>query len=234
LQKQAKYLILEIIVKKMELENVKIYRMTHIENIPHILQYGVTHRNSPNANPNFVTIGDLSLIDTRSNKVVNVDNGNFLDFDVSTIILGNFIPFYFGIKMPMLYVMQNGGNFVEKATPAQDIIYLACSLINIVHSKTTYYFSDGHAIDNLTSFYDISKIQDLPTLIDWNAVKASYWGGQDNLNLKRKKQAEFLTLNDLPPDLIIGFVCYNNIAKQALINMGIQENKIKIIPTAYY
>lgn len=218
----------------MELKEIKIYRMVHIENIAHILKYGITHKTSSNANQNFVTIGDLSLIDTRSSKEVRIDNGNFLDFDVPTIILGDFIPFYFGVRMPMLYVMQNGGNFVERATPATDIIYLACSLINIINSEIIYYFSDGHATDNLTSFYDGGKIQNLPTIIDWNAVKASFWGGQENLNIKRKKQAEFLSSRDLLPELIIGFGCYDNTARQKLIGMGVRDATIKVIPNAYY
>ena len=115
----------------MNIEQIKLYRMTHIKNIPHILKYGITHKNSPNCNQNFITIGDLSLIDIRSLKQVTIDNGNFLDINAAHITLGNYTPFYFGIKMPMLYVMQNGGNFVEKATPAKDIVYLACSLLNI-------------------------------------------------------------------------------------------------------
>jgi hypothetical protein len=60
--------------------NKAIYRMTHIENIPHILKYGITHRKSINSNPNFVNIGDLSLIENRENKSVIVDNGDFLNF----------------------------------------------------------------------------------------------------------------------------------------------------------
>ncbi|WP_460971565.1 DUF4433 domain-containing protein [Spirosoma migulaei] len=201
--------------------------MTHIENTPHTLKYGITHKSSSNANPNFITIGDLSLIDTRNNKQVKVDNGNFLDLNAPKIMLGSFIPFYFCVRMPMLYVMQNGGNFAEKATPPQDIIYLACSLINIINSKITYYFSDGHATDNLTSFYDKTKIHDLPSIIDWNSIKSSYWGGQENLNIKRKKQAEFLTSRDLDPELIIGFGCYNNEAKQKLISMALKVKKSK-------
>ncbi|MDR2868318.1 MAG: DUF4433 domain-containing protein, partial [Bacteroidales bacterium] len=60
----------------MDLSQIHIYRMTHIENISHILQYGITHRKSPNANPNYVTIGDTSLISTRETKQVPVSNGN--------------------------------------------------------------------------------------------------------------------------------------------------------------
>ena len=80
----------------MELSKIMIYRMTHIKNIPHILQYGITHKNSSNVDPDYITIGDKSLIDTRSTKHVIIDNGDFLNFDGQTIILGEYIPFYFG------------------------------------------------------------------------------------------------------------------------------------------
>jgi hypothetical protein len=218
----------------MELEKIKIYRMTHIENVPHILRWGITHKDSKRANPNFITIGDLSLINTRKNKSVRVDNGDFLNDDAPTIVLGDFIPFYFGIKMPMLYVMQNGGNFVQNATPPRDIIYLVCSLQGIVQSNISYYFSDGHAIDNLTTFYDSSRIANISTIVNWNAVKAGYWAGLENLNVKRKKQAEFLLADDLPASHIIGIVCYDDLAKQKLKSMGFDETKIKVVPTAYY
>jgi hypothetical protein len=216
------------------LDQIIIYRMTHIRNIPHVLEKGITHKNSRNANPNFINIGDGSLINSRAHKVVKVDNGDYNNILAPNIILGNFIPFYFGVRMPMLYVIQNGGNFVEKPTPAEQIVYIACSLVKTVASKITYFFSDGHATDRLTSFYDETKIQDLPKIIDWHAIKAQYWSGNDNLNVKRKKQAEFLVGGDLLPETINGFGCYNEKAKEQLIEMGINEKIIKIIPGAYY
>lgn len=218
----------------MELKDIYLYRMTHIDNIPNILINGITHRNSPNSNPDFVSIGDVSLIHTRSTKTVRVDNGEGFNLHAQTITLGDFIPFYFGIKMPMLYVIQNGGNFVENTTPAKNIIYLACPVNKIIQSEGNYYFSDGHATDSLTSFYDSSKINELPNIIDWNSIKAPFWGGQENLNIKRKKQAEFLVSNDLPAQFIIGFCCYNEEAKEKLGKMGIEETKIKVTPGAYY
>lgn len=218
----------------MDLAEIKVYRMTHLDNIEHILQNGITHRNSPNHNPNYITIGDISLINTRDTKQVTVDNGDFLDFDASTITLGDFIPFYFGIKMPMLYVIQNGGNFVIEPTPASKIVYMVCSVSRLIEKYEKYFFSDGHATDNLTSFYNKSRINDLAEIIDWNAVKASYWGGQDNLNLKRKKQAEFLISEDIAPSLIFAFGCYNDAAKNKLISIGVKKEKIKVIPKAYY
>jgi hypothetical protein len=207
--------------------------MTHIENVPHILQFGITHKNSPNANPDYVAIGDVSLIDTRATKQVDISNGNRSQ-SYGSIVLGNFIPFYFGIRMPMLYVMQHGGNYVEKATPAKDIVYLVCSVNEIAQSEITYYFSDGHAIDYFTSFYNSSRINDISTIIDWKAVRANYWSGEENLILKCKKQSEFLAANDIPSKFIKGLVCFNQEATDKLLAMGIEQDKIKIISQAYY
>lgn len=208
--------------------------MTHINNMPHVLQYGITHYRSPNANPDYITIGDVSLIGNRDVKEVRVDNGDLLMPNAPTIILGNFIPFYFGVRMPMLYVMQNGGNFVERATPAENIIYLVCSLSKILEAGIDCYFSDGHATDGFTTFYSGKKINELPAIIDWSAVQTAYWGGQEKLNLKRKKQAEFLVTNDLSADFISGIGCYNERAKSRLMEFGVDETIIKVIPQAYY
>jgi hypothetical protein len=207
--------------------------MTHIENVPHILKYGITHRNSSNANPDYVTIGDTSLISTRATKQVPITNGNRFQ-PIRNIVLGDFIPFYFGIRMPMLYVMQHGGNCVERATPPKNIVYTVCKVTDIMQSGITYYFSDGHATDFLTLFYDSSKVNELPNIVDWNAVKSKYWSGEENLLIKCKKQAEFLIADDIPAQYLCGFGCYNDESREKLIALKIESDKIKIIPNAYY
>jgi hypothetical protein len=217
----------------MNIDDIKLYRMTHIFNIPHILQYGIVHRNSANASSNYVAIGDVTLINTRNSKHIIINNGNISNM-VGKVILGDFIPFYFGVRMPMLYVVQHGGNFVAQATLPENIIYLTCLLSDIIQSGYLYYFSDGHATDSLTSFYDNTQIANLPNIIDWVAIESQYWGGEDNLDLKRKKQAEFLIGNDISPTCLFGFFCYNAAAKERLLEMGVQDYQIKIAPNAYY
>ena len=215
-------------MKGMTLDNIYLYRMTHIDNIPHILNYGITHKNSVNANPNYVQIGDESLIDLRSVRTVNVINGE-------KIVLGDYIPFYFGVRMPMLYVVQHGGNFVSKAFRSDSIVYIAVKLQSIVSAYYTYYFSDGHGTDKLTIFYDSSKIESLPEIIDWNAVTAKQWSG-DNIenDIRRRKQAEFLVKQDIEQNLLFGFVCSCEATKGILVSMGVKSDIVKIFPNAYY
>jgi len=217
----------------MNLSQICLYRMTHIENIPHILQYGITHRNFLYANPNYIAIGDTSLISTRKAKRVNISNGH-RDESYGTIVLGDYIPFYFGVRMPMLYVVQHGGNYVEKATHPQDIIYLVCKLNDVIQSGMTYYFSDGHATDIFTLFYDKTKISEISKIINWEAIESAYWGGEENLEFKRQKQAEFLAANIVSADFLVNFICYNETAKQRLQKLGIDSQKIKVFPKAYY
>ena len=211
----------------MSIDKICLYRMTHIDNIPHVLQYGIVHRSSPNRSSCFVSIGDKSLIDYRNTKSVFVGS--------RTIVLGDFIPFYFGVRMPMLYVIQHGGNYVEKARKAEEIVYVVVPLKEIVESGSLYYFSDGHATDSLTTFYDANDIKELPSIIDWDAVKSRFWSGDGiETDIKRRKQAEFLVKENLPANSIVGFVCYNDNAKSKLVSYGIVENIIKVFPNAYY
>ena len=56
--------------------------------------------------------------------------------------------------MPVLYVVRHGGNFVSEATPSSDIVYLVCSLKEVIDSEIPNLFTDGHATDKFTTFYD--------------------------------------------------------------------------------
>jgi hypothetical protein len=71
-------------------------------------------------------------------------------------------------------------------------------------------------------------------LLDWKAIKSDYWGGAENLNVKRKKQAEFLVASDLPVETIRGYVCIDEQTSQRLSSMGIDKDNIRVYPKAYY
>lgn len=49
-----------------------IYRMTHIDNVPFIAQNGLWSKLSPVHDPNFIPIGNPDIIDKRTNKFVVV------------------------------------------------------------------------------------------------------------------------------------------------------------------
>jgi len=196
--------------------------MTHIENIPHILQYGITHINSKNRNPNYVSIGDISLISNREN--FQLPNGK---------TLGSYISFYFGTRMPMLFVIQKGFNDVKK-TFSEDIIYCITSVQQIIHHKLDFIFSNGHGVDELTDFFESERINDILEILDKKAIEARYWKDENDLDLKRRKEAEFLINSDIPVSAILGYAVYNIEAKQKLTALGIDEKNIVVKPNYYF
>lgn len=201
--------------------------MTHIANIPHILLHGITSKSSRNANPDYVSIGDSSLIANREHTSLTVNNKD--------VNIGNYIPFYFWLKMPMLYVIQHGYNYVPNPVKAEDIVYIVVSLTDLTSSGKEYYFTDGHAKDKLSKVYDATAIKDIENILDWDAIRAEKWSGDGiDTEVKRKKQAEFLYSDDIKPELIVGYACYNELAKNKLTTFGVQESLIKIFPKFYY
>ena len=204
------------------LNKIYLFRMTHIENIPHILQNGITHSSSVNANPNFVPIGDSSLISTRNGFLLN--NGKRL---------GDYIPFYFGVRTPMLYVVQNGFNMVAP-TPAENIVYCVSSVQKIIDLKLDFVFTDGHAVDGFSSQYTTSDIQNIDSIIDKNDIDAKYWKDENDLDKKRRKEAEFLVLGDIAPTGILGYLTYNKNAQKRVTGFGADASKVVVKPEYYF
>jgi hypothetical protein len=205
-----------------DLSKTYLFRMTHIENIPHILKYGITHPSSHNANPEFVPIGDLTLISTRNDFLLN--NGKKL---------GDYIPFYFGVRTPMLYVIQNGYNMVT-LTPAENIVYCITSVQKIIEQQSDFVFTNGHAVERFTSQYSHTDIINIDNIIDWKAVMAKYWQDENDLDLKRRKEAEFLVLGDIVIEAILVFGVYNRNAQNRIIEFGADATKVLIKPDYYF
>jgi ssDNA thymidine ADP-ribosyltransferase, DarT len=206
-----------------DLSNLYLYRITHLQNIPHILQHGITHITSANRNHNYVPIGDGTLITTRA--FFPLPNGRWL---------GDYIPFYFGTRMPMLYVIQHGFNGVTAAAP-EDIVYCVTTVQHIQQTGLEYVFTDGHAVDGLSSFYSPDDVQNIENIIDKTAISKRFWNDENDLDLKRRKEAEFLLLGDLPASAILGFAVYTNATAEIIKQMqGFGDKKLSIRPKFYF
>lgn len=206
----------------MDLNKAYIYRITHVENIAHILNYGITHKDSVNHNPNYIAIGDSSLINTRDS--FEIPNGD---------TLGEYIPFYFGRRTPMLFVIQKGYNEVAVTHP-DNIIYCASSVQKVLDLNLNFIYTNGHATDGLTSFFLPDEIENIEEQVDFFATNAKYWKRENDLDFKRRKEAEFLIKNDFPVEGILGFIVYSQNTKNKLIEFGIDEQIIAVRPTYYF
>jgi len=196
------------------------YRMTHIDNIEDILRVGIVKASSPNANPNYVPIGDKTAIDTRHNK--RLQDGS---------LIGDYIPFYFGPRTPMLYVIQHGYNNVKKQDAA-DIVYCVIALEDVINNALDCVFTDGHALNKITRLFSGKLLHEVDKYISYDIVYAQSWNEEPDK--KRKKEAELLLKNDLPQQYIRYFLVYNNAAKEKLLNLGVAPNMVRTVPHFYF
>ena len=206
-----------------DLNKLFLFRMTHIENIPHVLEHGLTHHTSLNRNPAFIPIGDGSLIDKRASHLLPNQKR-----------LGDYIPFYFGPRMPMLYVIQNGHSQVSRVS-AEKIVYCITSVADVMACPSVdFLFTNGHAYSGLSEFFTPANVPDIERIVDRQAVRSQYWNDSNDLDLRRRMEAEFLVLGDLPPSAIRGYVVYNQQAATTLSGYKIQESQMDIRPGYYF
>lgn len=167
-------------------------------------------------------IGDRTLIATRNDFLLN--NGRRL---------GDYIPFYFGVRTPMLYVVQNGFNTVTP-TLAENIVYCVSSVQKIIEHHLDFVFTNGHAVDSFTTQYTPVDIINIDNIIDQKAVMAKYWRDENDLDLKRRKEAEFLVLGDIAIEGLLGFLVYNQNALNRMIEFGVDTEKVHIKSDFYF
>lgn len=179
--------------------NINLYRIIHKDNIEYILKNGMFIVNHVNADPNYINIGDNTLIAQRNDYPVGVNppGGN----------LGEYIPFYFGPLSPMLLNIKTGYRGITKR-PQSDIIYICCGLNSVVSSCSSWCFTDGHAKNLLTTFFNDLKYLDR---INWELVRERYWGNtEEDFDRMRKKQAEFLVKEHVSVKCIDRIIVYND------------------------
>ena len=172
-----------------------ILRLMHFDNLEHILKHGMYSKNSSHVIPNYVNIGDATLIKQRETFTVRITppNGN----------LGDYIPFYFAGHSPMLLNIKNGSRGI-KQLPQKDLVYVVCRISGIIEHCPEWCFTDGHAKNHLTRFYN--HTDDL-TNLDWDVISMQYWHDtEDDYDRMRRKQAEFLVKGHVPANCICGLI----------------------------
>lgn len=196
------------------------FRITHIDNIPHIIRYGLLRANSPYIDTKNIAIGDEKVILKREDLIFN------------NVRLNDCVPFYFGPRSPMLYVIQNGYNGVVRRKP-EEIVYCVIRIEDIIKGNIECVFTNGHALSALTEYFDGTQLNELNNLLNYNDVYAAHWNSDIDIDLKRRKEAELLIKEDLAPEYIRGFVVYNDLAKEKLMGYGVPEGLI-VVSDLYY
>jgi hypothetical protein len=196
-----------------------IYRMTHIDNVPFIVQNGLWARLSQVQDSNFIPIGNPDIIDKRTRKFVPVSPPGG--------VLGEYVPFYFSGHSPMLFNIVTGYNV--KKVLQKDIVFIVCDAFEIVNAGISYCFTDGNATNIISKFYNSLN---LLNELGWDCIPATIWKNtEDDYDRVRKKMSEFLVRDHIPVNLIRGIIVKNSEAEQRVAEMlgdSLPDCKIKV------
>lgn len=175
-----------------------IWRMTDYNNIGFILQNGLHCCNCEIQDPNFISIGHKTLIESRGQSPLHIRPFG---------VLNDYVPFYFHYKMPMLH------NIYTKKVPSykgaqEDIIYIISTIKKIEELELLFLFTDRHAyLAHKNIFYSPNDLDKLR----WEIINNDDWHKTYSEIKKELKQAEFLVHKHLPVSAIAGIVVHNDI-----------------------
>lgn len=124
----------------------RIYHITHIDNLPSILNSGGLIANSSlrSQQNNYVDIAHEGIQNRRA--ITRVPCGVYG-------VLHDYVPFYFAPRSPMLFTIHKGN--VEGYKQGQEpVIHLVSTAEAIEAAAIAFAFTDGHGIIGYTQFFD--------------------------------------------------------------------------------
>lgn len=187
----------------------QIYHITHFSNLVGITAAGRIVCDRAAQRMDCVRIGYPHIKARRLSRPVPLPPGGFV---------GDYVPFYFAPRSPMLFVITKGSVPGYLGGQSQ-VVHLVSNAEEVDAAGCDWVFTDGHAaMSPLTSFYN--DFADL-IKIDWAVMSSKYWHDTDtHPDRERRRQAEFLIHDSFPWGLV---------SKIAVRNQETAENVHKII-----
>lgn len=179
-------------------EKALIFRITHRDNIPWILDNGIWCASAERQDPNFVSIGNRDLIASRMTRRVPAPPYGTLN---------DYVPFYFTPYSPMLLNIVTGWNVRQRSKA--EIVVLVSSLHDVARERCQFLFTDRHAYLTLSRFS--SNLEDLPSMVPWKGLQARDFKRDPEQPAKMERyEAEALIHHHLPVSALKGIVTYND------------------------
>ena len=200
-------------------EKALIFRITHRDNVPWILENGLHAKSGSLRDPNFRTIGNPDLIRKRTVHPVAAGPCG---------TLSDYVPFYFTPFSMMLYNIKTGYNGVPKV-PNEEIVLIVSSIRKVAAMQIPFVFTDVHAyFDCARQFTDLSDL----TQIDWELLQQRDFKRDNNdLGKTDRYQAEALIWRHLPVSAMLGVVCHTETVRDTLkeraLHLGLTLDIVK-------
>ncbi len=188
-------------------EKALIFRITHINNVPWILENGLHCSNSEQLDPSFESIGNPELITKRRTRAVTIPpHGS----------LSNYISFYFTPFSMMMYNIVTGWAGIRQRSNSE-IVIMTTSLQELAKNGIAVVYTDRHAYLQTARFF--SSMNDLDNLA-WELWEArDFKRDFDNPEKTDRYQAEALIHKHLPIEFLSCIACSNEDTARTLQGM---------------
>lgn len=210
----------------IDVEDLWVYRIIQIQNLESDLMMGLYSKNAAPSNPKRIVIGSKEIIIERDRRPVKCHQPS---------VVNDYVPFYFSVRTPMLYnIITEYG--VDRQNQ-KDIVYLGCKLVDLTTLRKLWCFTDGNAAKRITKFY--KNLDDLDK-IDWVSIETKDFrhdnadGDEDRI---RKKHAEFLVKDRVPPNKIGRIAVLNTTVKnevETIVSKCKLAIEVKVKPNFYF
>ena len=178
-----------------------IYHFTHGKNLASIIAAGELRASA--MAETLIDIADAKIKGGRGARAVTCGQGG---------CVGDYVPFYFAPRSPMLFRIQAGGVEGVDGDP-RGIIYFATTTERIAAAGLPCVFTDGNAAAALTGFSD--DLGRLAEKVDWPLMEARYWNNtEEDGDRVRRRGAEFLVHGAVPMTLIDEIGVYDDGAQR--------------------
>jgi ssDNA thymidine ADP-ribosyltransferase, DarT len=190
-----------------------VFRITHRNNVPHLLANGAHCRTSPVVNPHYAEIGHPDIIDRRTTRAVPVAPGG---------TLADYVPFYFTPCSPMLYKIVTGhGGLRQRAR--SEIVILVSSFARLEQAGATVLIADRNATLEHAA---IQSGRDLLASLPWKTWRVrDFKHDPDKPDKFERYQAEALVHRVMPVGALLGIIAYDQAAQvivaQAVAHAGL-------------
>ena len=199
-----------------------IFHITDVTNLPSILQAGGLRSDAAilSSGTQVTNIAYSHIKQRRLTQYRVPSAGNRF--------VGEFVPFYFCQRSPMLFTINNGNTGLPAGSQST-IIHLVSTVAAGIATGRPWAISDGNAGSGYAEFSsDLGMLDRL----DWDAIKADYWQ-----NRQHEKMAEFLVADFFEWGNVIGIGCHNELVQQAvqgIIKDAQHQPEVKVLPRWYY
>lgn len=200
-----------------------IYHITDIGNLDAIIRAGGLHSDAAlvGAGARPAQIGYADIKYRRLNEYrIGCCNNRFV---------GEFVPFYFCPRSPMLYTVNNGNT--GRAVGCQsDILHLVSNAFAGASLGRQWAVSDGNAGSAYTTF---TNAADSLEGVNWTIVNSNNWAGARI----HAKATEFLVADFFPVEALTSIGCQNAqtaAAAQAILAQHNLPLRVNVHPNWYY